>query len=233
MPGANGSNQPSRPLKILLLLAGESHALALALLRQGHDVRVAVADASVFRHYLGIGFLAERAHFGGSACVDAAVAAFAGPPDLIVLNSLEARAQGLAARARELFPQAPFLGSPGPRFSALEQDRGAFKDACRAHGVLVPEARVERLSALREALPSLRYPLMLKPFDYRDAAGSAEKYLVIRARDAAEARLSLDAIEAAVEGRDPRILAEEFVEGFEISCGAFFDGGASAAPGCI
>lgn len=218
-------------MRVLAILASENPVIPLELQRRGHDVRCAITDATTWQRYAGIPQLGSRAAFGGAAAIERAASAWNGaPPELVINLSLATSALSAARRAKELFGPARFIGTSDASFSALEEDRGAFKEACRQHGIRAPAAEAVPLTDLRAQLATRRWPAMLKPFSYREAAGVSEKYLVARVRDAAEAAVALDLIEDAAGGRGVRVLVEEVVQGFEISCGAFFDGGEFRGP---
>lgn len=102
-----------------------------------------------------------------------------------------------------------FTGS-GAAACALAMDKAATKELLARNGVLVPHSHLLQRGA---ALPQLSYPVVIKPC----CGGSSIGISIVRHADDLEGAL------AAAFALENRVLAEDFIEGRELSCAVLGD----------
>ena len=118
------------------------------------------------------------------------------------------------------------LGLPGPSVETarLASDKFLMKEALREAGVPVPwYARVETPGELLEMVRDRRTTLVVKPVDSRGARG------VVRLSEGVDPGWAFE--EARKNSPTGRVMAEEWVEGVQVSTESVVAGGEIATPG--
>ncbi len=118
------------------------------------------------------------------------------------------------------------LGLPGPSLDSarIASDKFIMKEALRKRGVRVPwYAMLNDADDLEDIIEERGYPLVIKPVDSRGARG------VVRITGKIDARWAF--VEARKNSPTGRVMAEEWIEGLQISTESVVAGGEVATPG--
>ena len=188
----------TRPLDILVLMGGPSSE---------HDVSIlsgtAIADALV-----SVGHTVRRADIGPSD-----TSALDGTPPDVVFIALHGEF-GEDGQVQRLCEERglPYIGSP-PHASEIAMDKAASKVCYRQAGLSTPPwAVLEKLHSpqdCRQMLESIGLPCVLKPL----TGGSSVDVSIVG--DATQR----DKLVKSLLGKYPRVLAEKFVKGRELTVG--------------